>query len=138
MTEAQIKHMVDRFLGWSLPQNFTPDGGISFERTGNTGTPHEYENRPSGTNLLDATQAEAMVRYMVDGMPSDEANIVVPRKLPPLAHHAARQAMPVEVDYWQENGKMHAKFRPMKECAELQKHRSNSLSVLDTIKRIMS
>lgn len=24
---------------------------------------------PTGTNLFDATQAEAMVRYMVDGMP---------------------------------------------------------------------
>lgn len=30
-TEAQIKHMVERFLNWRLPENFNPDAGISFE-----------------------------------------------------------------------------------------------------------
>ncbi len=28
MTEDQIKHMTDRFLGWKLPETFSPDGGI--------------------------------------------------------------------------------------------------------------
>lgn len=73
MTEAQIKHMVDRFLSWKLPETFRPDNGISFEATGNTGTPHEYKRTPSGTNLLDWTQAEAMVRHMVEGLPSTGA-----------------------------------------------------------------
>lgn len=64
MTEDQIKHMVDRFLGWSLPQDFNPDGGIHFE--GSAGVcPMPY-----GTHLLTATQAEAMVRYMVEGLPA--------------------------------------------------------------------
>jgi hypothetical protein len=68
MTEAQIKHMVDRFLGWKLPEGFNPDGGITFTKTGGTAEhPHKYE--PSGTNLFDATQADAMVRYMLEGMP---------------------------------------------------------------------
>lgn len=26
MTDDQIKHMVNRFLGWKLPENFNPDG----------------------------------------------------------------------------------------------------------------
>ena len=66
MTEAQIKHMVDRFLNWKLPKTFNPDGGISYSR------PNYHPNvdaTPSGTNLLDATQADAMVRHMIEGMP---------------------------------------------------------------------
>lgn len=69
MTEAQIKHMVDRFLGWKLPQNFNPDDGISFDPIVNKGHAFESRRTPSGTNLFDATQAEAMVRYMIEGMP---------------------------------------------------------------------
>ena len=35
MTLAQIKHMVDRFLGWKLPENFYPDAWITlFQRDG--------------------------------------------------------------------------------------------------------
>ena len=53
--------MVDRFLGWQLPDNFNPDGGIKFA---------PYHNiHPTGTNLLDAAQAEQMIRYLIDGMP---------------------------------------------------------------------
>lgn len=65
MEEKQIKLMVDRFLNWKLPLNWNPDNGISFERFGNKGTPHQYERFPVGTNLLDATQAEGLVRHMV-------------------------------------------------------------------------
>lgn len=65
MNDAQIKHMVDRFLGWKLPEPFRPDSGITF-------TPimsyPEAVRQPSGTNLFDATQADAMVRYMVEGL----------------------------------------------------------------------
>lgn len=72
MTDEQIKHMVDRFLGWKLPENFSPDAGISFKPWFNENLPHVRRARhePSGTNLFDATQAEAMVRYMIEGMPS--------------------------------------------------------------------
>lgn len=73
MTPAQIKHMVDRFLGWRLPDNFSPDAGISFKKLFNEGTAYQSENRPVGTNLFDAQQADAMVRHMIDGMPADDA-----------------------------------------------------------------
>lgn len=66
MTEEQIKHMVDRFLGWKLPEKFKPDAGISY-------TPLPYGKSagiPTGTNLFDAEQAAAMVRYLVDGLPA--------------------------------------------------------------------
>jgi hypothetical protein len=75
MTDEQIKHMVNCFLGWRLPENFQPDAGISFnpeynvEYNAGRGKP-PARHQPSGTNLFDATQAEAMVRYMVEGMPA--------------------------------------------------------------------
>jgi hypothetical protein len=69
MTEAQIKYMVDRFLMWKLPANFNPDNGITFDKIASCGTPYEFTREPSGTNLLDATQADAMVRHMIEGMP---------------------------------------------------------------------
>lgn len=68
MTDEQIKYMVNRFLGWRLPANFSPDAGISFNAEFNEHTAHPMKHEPSGTNLLDATQAEAMVRYMIQGM----------------------------------------------------------------------
>lgn len=69
MTDAQIKHMVDRFLQWKLPEDFRPDGGISFDPVANKGTPYEFQREPVGTNLFDAGQADAMVRFMLDGLP---------------------------------------------------------------------
>jgi hypothetical protein len=74
MTEEQIKYMVDRFLGWKLPENFCPDAGISFKATFNEHTAHPMKHEPSGTNLFDATQADAMVRYMLEGMMPNRYN----------------------------------------------------------------
>jgi hypothetical protein len=68
-SDEQVAHMVARFLTWKLPQDFNPDGGISFERVANAGTIHEYLREPVGTNLLDAAQAEAMVRHIIEGVP---------------------------------------------------------------------
>jgi hypothetical protein len=69
ITPNQVKYMVDRFLGWRLPKDFNPDAGISYTRP-------NYEPNvdatPSGTNLFDASQAAAMVRHMVEGMPGPE------------------------------------------------------------------
>lgn len=70
MNDEQIKHMVQRFLGWKLPEHFNPDGGISFQQMRNVGTPYEFKSEPSGTNLFDAQQAEAMVRHMIEGLPT--------------------------------------------------------------------
>jgi hypothetical protein len=66
MTEEQIQHLVGRFLAWRLPKDFNPDGGI---RAARPNYHPSVEWAPSGTNLLDATQAEAMVRHMLDGLP---------------------------------------------------------------------
>lgn len=71
MTEAQIKHLVDRFLGWRLPESFSPDAGISFKPTFNEHMTPPMRYEPSGTNLFDAIQAEAMVRHMIEGMPEE-------------------------------------------------------------------
>lgn len=67
LTDDQIKHMVNRFLAWKLPEDFTPDAGISFKPILRDGEPWP-EVWPVGTNLLMATRAEAMIRYMVDGI----------------------------------------------------------------------
>lgn len=69
MTDEQIKYLVDRFLMWRLPDDFLPDGGISF-----TESRRSAPGWPVGTNLLSATQAEAMVRHMIEDMPASEPN----------------------------------------------------------------
>lgn len=71
MRDDQIQHMTQRFLQWRLPENFNPDAGISFTPKYNVGTPYEMKHEPTGTNLFDAVQAEAMIRHMLDGMPED-------------------------------------------------------------------
>ena len=65
----QIKHMVDRFLSWRLPDNFRPDVDC-LRSGGDADSDYAYTRKPTGTNLLDATQAEAMVRHMLDGLPA--------------------------------------------------------------------
>lgn len=72
-SEEQIKHMVSRFLAWKLPEHFRPDAGISFKREFNEHTAHPMKHEPFGTNLFDATQADAMVRHMLDGLPQDSS-----------------------------------------------------------------
>lgn len=66
---ALIERMVDRFLAWKLPVNFTPDAGISFKANYNEGTAYPMKHEPVGTNLFTAVQAEAMVRHMINGLP---------------------------------------------------------------------
>ena len=64
MTDEQIKQMVDRFLRWKLPTNFSPDAGISFKPDYNEHTEYPAKHEPIGTNLLDANQAEEMIRFI--------------------------------------------------------------------------
>lgn len=71
MSDDQIKEMVNRFLGWKLPEDFNPDGGIYFKPIGNPGTSFEFKRNPTGTNLFNATQATTMVRYMF-GLDGDQ------------------------------------------------------------------
>ncbi len=61
----RVKTMVDRFLQWKLPEDFSPDGGISFDPISNRGNQYEARREPVGTNLLTATQAEAMIRHLL-------------------------------------------------------------------------
>lgn len=70
LNDEQIAHMVQRFLAWKLPEDFRPDGGITFKAAFNEHTQWPMRHEPSGTNLFDARQAEAMVRYIVAEMPA--------------------------------------------------------------------
>lgn len=69
LSDNQIKYTVNRFLAWRLPENFNPDAGISFKSHFNEHTTHPMKHEPVGTNLFDATQTEAMVRYLIEGLP---------------------------------------------------------------------
>ena len=70
LNDDQIKHMSQRFLGWKLPKNFYPDCGISFVAEYNQNTSFPSRHEPTGTNLFNADQAEEMVRYLVEGLPT--------------------------------------------------------------------
>lgn len=66
ISDAQIKGMVDRFLGWRLPKPWSPDNGISYQRPNYAHAPADHD-WPTGTNLFSAEQATAMVRHMIEG-----------------------------------------------------------------------
>ena len=83
--EEIIKRAVDKFLGWQLPEDFRPDGGISFEPVGNAGTPYEFTRRPMGTNLFSGEQAEAMFRACIPR----EYGSAAPDPAPDRIDHAA-------------------------------------------------
>lgn len=68
MNKNNIDHMVDRFLTWEFPADFNPDGAIAFNRN------PDYP-MPVGTNLLTATQAKAMIEYIVEGMTYTQADV---------------------------------------------------------------
>lgn len=56
--DAAIKEAVNRFLTWRLPKTFGPDCGISFQ-------PLQGHQWPVGTNLLTYTEAEEMLRHVL-------------------------------------------------------------------------
>lgn len=66
MTDDQINDAVSRFLRWKLPKDFYPDAGISFKAEFNEHTANPMRHEPTGTNLFSATQAEAMIRHIMD------------------------------------------------------------------------
>lgn len=67
-TDAQIKHMVERFLQWEFPYDFAPDGGIRFEPSSGD----DAFDRPIGANLFTSSEAELMIRHMLVGLPSKQ------------------------------------------------------------------
>ncbi len=54
--DVSIKAMVNAFLAWTFPHDFSPDGGIVFNPS------HSW---PTGTNMLTATQAEQLIRHLM-------------------------------------------------------------------------
>lgn len=60
-----INRLVDRFLGWKLPEDFVPDCGISFKCEYNENTAHPMKHEPTGTNLFTAVQARRMFEYLL-------------------------------------------------------------------------
>jgi len=72
MTNEQINHLVSRFLSWSLPEDFNPDGGVEFHKFSGIRREPAYRNKPTGTNLLTYTQAKAMVHHMITGLPEGD------------------------------------------------------------------
>ena len=61
-----IARAVSRFLSFRLPLNFYPDCYISFDRE-----KAEKGTWPTGTNLLDAGQAEAMIKHLLAVTPGE-------------------------------------------------------------------
>jgi hypothetical protein len=53
-----VKALANRFLGWPLPEGHVSDGCVTIG---------DYQFPRSGTNLLDAQEAEEMFRYVLDG-----------------------------------------------------------------------
>ena len=64
MDRPLIDQAVDRFLAWKLPSDFSPDCGISFNRTYLNHLQQLTEYAPIGTNLLNAIQAKAMLEHV--------------------------------------------------------------------------
>lgn len=65
-TEDVINHAVNRFLGWKLPREFSPDNGIVFKLPRWEGFPLPT-GWPIGTNLLTADQAKSMFEHCLEG-----------------------------------------------------------------------
>lgn len=70
MTDAQVAHMVSQFLAYQFPIDMQPDGGLILNPSYTAPNGELLPYRPTGTNLLNGTQAEAMVRHMLAGLPS--------------------------------------------------------------------
>lgn len=57
--------MVSRFLAWALPDDFAPDCGISFKGYYSAPGVGPVRFEPTGTNLLNAGQARAMLEHVL-------------------------------------------------------------------------
>lgn len=64
-----ISKLVDRFLGWKLPQSFSPDCYVTFDRE----RAKAGESWPIGTNLLTADEARAMLEHILPQLPDNSS-----------------------------------------------------------------
>lgn len=62
-SQPDITEMVNRFLGWRLPEDFYPDCFVNFESE----RAKRRGSWPMGTNLFHAGQAKAMIEHMLAG-----------------------------------------------------------------------
>lgn len=62
-----VNRMVDEFLKWRLPEDFSPDAGVVFTK------PPNWHWWPTGTNLLTAVQARAMFEHCAESLLEDLA-----------------------------------------------------------------
>lgn len=69
----ELKTMVNRFLAWKLPADFYPDCHIHFDRE--KAEKLGPQLWPSGTNLLNANQAEAMIQHVAEPLTADLATL---------------------------------------------------------------
>lgn len=83
--EKLVKHLTDRFLGWRLPKDFHPDGGIMFMDVYDNGTEQGGKFEPTGTNLFTAEQAKEMFRFLLEH--GDGTSIVAE-----IIHHQLQKA----------------------------------------------
>jgi hypothetical protein len=108
MNQSDVGHLVSRFLGWKLPQDFNPDCGISFKRHGDYEHPvmgvHRYE--PIGTNLFTAEQARVMFEHCLEGLTHPQPQITRERLLAALKE-AWRQGMQESADECLGNANIH-------------------------------
>jgi hypothetical protein len=58
MAKTMIDQMVDRFLSWKLPKDFSPDAGISFKPTKPDGYREGYEDGRKASKETIRTLAE--------------------------------------------------------------------------------
>lgn len=63
--EELVKLMVDNFLKWQLPKDFSPDGGVKFTPPPPGAPDHMW---PVGTNIFNAEQAELMIEQLLTGV----------------------------------------------------------------------
>jgi hypothetical protein len=113
-----LSAMVNRFLGWRLPETFGPDCFIFFDRV----RAKMDQSWPIGTNLLTATEARAMLehvlaapaavpvqptelrdaaQHLLDVIAKNEpVSLAVERLQAALAAKSAQPAMPQEQGEW--------------------------------------
>jgi hypothetical protein len=70
-TPDLIRTLASRFCAWPLPRDFAPDGGCTFAPPANPNHPW-----PVGTNLLTVSQAEEMLRFVLDDATVEQSSKV--------------------------------------------------------------
>ncbi len=89
MTETTAKALAVKLMAWELPQDFSPDCFISFDRERATAN----GSWPVGTNLLTVAQAEQMFAYVLEGSPHAQAPELLADLREAAAMNTASQAV---------------------------------------------